>query len=49
MERLNKILLILIILNVILLIYFSVRNKKISNDINNLNSEVYMVKEIEVE
>lgn len=49
MKRLNKILLILIILNVIILIYFLVKNKKISNDIHNLNSEVYMVKEIEVE
>ena len=49
MKIVNKILAILIILSIIILIYLLVQNKKIDNEINNLNSTVYIVEETEKE
>lgn len=49
MKIVNKILSILIILSIIILICLLLKNKKINEEINNLNSTVYMVEEIENE
>lgn len=45
MKIANKILILLIFLNIALLICFLVKNQKINNAINELNSVVYMVEE----